>query len=285
VTKQTRLLIVEDDVDLAEMLKTYFRTHGYDVATASWGEDAVRMALENVPDVAVLDIRLPDIDGYEVCRRLRQHRLTQNLPVIFLTEKRDREDKLAGLELGAVDYITKPFDISELRLRLRNTLRRASLQTLNNPITGMAEGQLVQEKLEAALTQPEWAVVMVGVNGLSKFRDRYGFVAADDVARAISLMLANAVEESGNANDFVGHIDAVDFVIITTPDRHAELKESCLTRLLPAIQYFYPAVDRNNLSLMAETERLSVTVASHSSEDGSVQSVAELQAALKQTAA
>lgn len=285
MTKQTRLLIVEDDVDLAEMLKTYFRTHGYDVATASWGEDAVRMALENVPDVAVLDIRLPDIDGYEVCRRLRQHRLTQNLPVIFLTEKRDREDKLAGLELGAVDYITKPFDISELRLRLRNTLRRASLQTLNNPITGMAEGQLVQEKLEAALTQPEWAVVMVGVNGLSKFRDRYGFVAADDVARAISLMLANAVEESGNANDFVGHIDAVDFVIITTPDRHAELKESCLTRLLPAIQYFYPAVDRNNLSLMAETERLFVTVASHSSEDGSVQSVAELQAALKQTAA
>jgi PleD family two-component response regulator len=284
VTNPIKLLIVEDDVDLAEMLKTYFRTHGYDVNTASWGEDAVRMAIENVPDVAVLDIRLPDIDGYEVCRRLRQHRLTQNLPVIFLTEKRDREDKLAGLELGAVDYITKPFDISELRLRLRNTLRRASLQTLNSPITGLPEGQLVQERLTAMLSQPEWAVILAGINGLGKFRDRYGFVAADDVARAIGLMLTNALEENGGEDAFIGHIDTVEFIIITTPERCQELKDSCLVRLQPSIQYFYPAVDRSNLSGLPETDRLAVTVISLSSQDGPVGSVDELQAALKQAA-
>jgi PleD family two-component response regulator len=227
---------------------------------------------------------LPDIDGYEVCRRLRQHRLTKNLPVIFLTEKRDREDKLAGLELGAVDYITKPFDISELRLRLRNTLRRASLQTLNNPITGLQEGQIVQERLNDMLSKPEWAVVLAGINGLGKFRDRYGFVSADDVARAVGIMLTNAIEESGGENDFIGHIDTVDFIIITTPDRLKELKESCLARLQPSIQYFYPAVDRNNLSSLPENERLSVTILSLSSHDGLVESVEDLQAALKQAA-
>ncbi|PVE32348.1 hypothetical protein DC030_15185, partial [Enterococcus faecalis] len=102
----------------------YFKVQGYQVFHASRGEDAVRMITEAAPDIAVLDIRLPDIDGYEVCRRLRQNRRMHDLPVIFLTEKREREDKLIGLELGAVDYITKPFDIQELRLRVRNALRR-----------------------------------------------------------------------------------------------------------------------------------------------------------------
>jgi DNA-binding response OmpR family regulator len=283
VSEQIKLLIVEDDVDLAEMLKTYFQSHGYQVTTAAWGEDAVQTALEIVPDVAVLDIRLPDIDGYEVCRRLRQHRLTQNLPVIFLTERRDREDKLAGLELGAVDYITKPFDISELRLRLRNTLRRASLQTMNSPITGLPETRLVQERLEAMLAQPEWALVLIEINGLARFRNRYGFVAADDVARAVSLMLTNAIEESGNKDeDFIGHVDLTEFIIVTTPARYQALKESCLVRLLPSLPYFYPATDRDKLDEIAETDRLSVRITTLSSLDASIGSVPELRAALKQ---
>lgn len=283
VSEQIKLLIVEDDVDLAEMLKTYFQSHGYQVTTASWGEDAVQTALEIVPDVAVLDIRLPDIDGYEVCRRLRQHRLTQNLPVIFLTERREREDKLAGLELGAVDYITKPFDISELRLRLRNTLRRASLQTMNSPITGLPETRLVQEQLESMLTEPEWAIVLVEINGLGKFRNRYGFVAADDVARAVSLMLTNAIEESGNkADDFIGHVDLAEFIIVTTPEKYQAIKESCLARLRPSLPYFYPTAEREALDEIAETDRLSVRITTLSSQDRVIGSVSELRTALKQ---
>jgi len=139
-----KIFIVEDDNDLAEMLRAYFRVQGYSVSVASRGHDGVTGITEDVPDVVVLDIRLPDIDGYEVCRQLRRSRKTQHVPVIFLTEKREREDKLAGLELGAVDYITKPFDIQELRLRVRNALRRAQMSTLLNPVTGLPEGTLVR---------------------------------------------------------------------------------------------------------------------------------------------
>src|SRR3970282_2844981 len=110
-------------------------------------EDAVRTAQDGTPDLVILDIRLPDIDGYEVCRQLRSHRRTENLPIIFLTARRDRIDKLQGLELGVVDYITKPFDIQELRLRVRNALRRAKLETLVNPVTGLPEGKLGGEQL------------------------------------------------------------------------------------------------------------------------------------------
>ncbi|NIP22932.1 MAG: response regulator [Phycisphaerae bacterium] len=280
MSEPKKILIVEDDLDLAEMLSAYFRVQGYTVANASWGEDGVRLVEEDVPDIAVLDIRLPDIDGYEVCRRIRQIRKAQNLPIIFLTEKREREDKLAGLQLGAVDYITKPFDIQELRLRVRNALRRSRMNTMVNPVTGLPEGQVVQEQLEKMLDQPEWGIILAGISGLGKFRDRYGFVAADDVARAVSLMITNAMQDSGAANDFVGHLDTVDFIIITGLDRYKKVAENCLVRLEPSIQYFYPAVDRAYITELSESERLQVQVSKFSSQNGKFSSVKELQAAL-----
>ena len=106
MAEKQSILIVEDDLDLAEMLNAYFRVQGYDVLTAAWGEDGVRLCQEKSPHIVVLDIRLPDIDGYEVCRRIRANRHTKSIPIIFLTERRDRDDKLHGLELGVVDYIT-----------------------------------------------------------------------------------------------------------------------------------------------------------------------------------
>jgi PleD family two-component response regulator len=280
VSEPKKILIVEDDLDLAEMLSAYFRVQGYNVVNASWGEDGVRLVEEDLPDIAVLDIRLPDIDGYEVCRQIRKIRKAQNLPVIFLTEKREREDKLSGLELGAVDYITKPFDIQELRLRVRNALRRSRMNSMVNPVTGLPEGQIVQENLENMLEQPEWGIILAGIRGLGKFRDRYGFVAADDVARAVSLMITNAMQDSGAANDFVGHLDTVDFVIITGIERYKKVAENCLIRLQPSIQYFYPAVDRAYINEIAESERLQVRVANLSSQNGAFGSIKDLQAAL-----
>ncbi len=274
--KGQKIFIVEDDTDLSEMLSAYFRVQGYDVSTATRGEDAVAAISKDIPDVAVLDIRLPDIDGFEVCRRLRRARRTQNLPVIFLTEKREREDKLSGLELGAVDYITKPFDIQELRLRVRNALRRARLSTLLNPVTGLPEGTLVRERLEQMLAQPDWGVVLTGVRGLDDFRDRFGFVAADDVSRAVTLMIANAVQESGTGEDFVGHADSGDFIILTTADQANKLAERCMVRLQPSIQYFYPALERQRLHEIPESERLSVFVAAVSSREAQITTIDEL---------
>ena len=263
----SKILVVEDDVDLAEMLNAYFRTQGYQVRIANWGEDAVKAATQDVPDVVVLDVRLPDINGFEVCRRLRQNRHTESLPVIFLTEKREREDKLTGLELGAVDYITKPFDIQELRLRVRNILRRAEMDSMVNPVTNLPEGNPVQENLEKMLRQPEWGLVVARIRGLDYFRNRYGFVAADDVARAISLMILNALQESDSADNFVGHIGPVDFAIVTHVDRQTQVMNSCRIRLESSIQYFYPAIDRARLSEMPANERLHVKVSGLSSRE------------------
>ncbi len=280
MAEANKILVVEDDIDLAEMLNAYFRTQGYQVKVCNWGEDGVKNALQDVPDVVVLDVRLPDINGFEVCRRLRQNRHTESVPVIFLTEKREREDKLMGLELGAVDYITKPFDIQELRLRVRNIIRRSDMDSVVNPVTNLPEGSLVQENLEKMLRQPEWGLVLARIKGLDRFRNRYGFVAADDVARAISLMITNALQESDSTDNFVGHVGPVDFVIMTHADRQAQVMNSCRIRLESSIQYFYPAIDRVRLHEIPTSERLHVLVSGLSSRDAAISNWDGLQMAL-----
>jgi len=239
-----KILIVEDDLDVADMLNAYFRVQGYEIFTVNWGEDGVRACQTSRPDIVILDIRLPDIDGYEVARRLRSNRRTADIPIIFLTEKRDRSERLQGLELGADDYITKPFDVQELRLRIRNALRRAEQDTLTNPVTGLPDGTLVDERISECLHRFTWTMLIVSLENLEIFREAYGFVASDDVMRAVSLMVHNAIKELGGADDFLGHLSPTDFVLITGPEQAANLSDRIRGRLEQSLDYFYPIKDR-----------------------------------------
>ncbi len=243
--EKPRILIVEDDLDLSEMLDAYFRVQNYDVLTAAWGQDALKISAEEPLNLIVLDIRLPDINGYEVCRQLRAQRRTADTPIIFLTEKRDRVDKLQGLELGVVDYITKPFDIQELRLRVRNAINRAAQQVLLNPVTDLPEVQLVDEKLNhLVFADHAWALMVVSLDGLTTLRELYGFVAADEMLRAVTLMIRNAVREYGNEDDFIGHLSTEDFIIITTLDKVANIRVRIETRVKQSIEHFYRPRER-----------------------------------------
>lgn len=276
---QQSLLIVEDDLDLSEMLTAYFGVQGYTIYAAAWGEEAVAIALEMRPDLVVLDIRLPDIDGYEVARQIRSERRTEHTPIIFLTERRERTDKLTGLELGVVDYITKPFDIQELRLRVRNILlRSSSRQSLTNPVTGLPEGVLVDEQLEAMLAAGgDWVLLGILLQGLSGFREMYGFVASDDVLRAISLMITNAVKEvqPDDVPGFVGHLGQDEFVIITSGEQLKKLHQHLVKRIGASLDYFYPVRDRDQLS--AETTRLGLAYAPVHASDGAGSDVDSLR--------
>jgi DNA-binding response OmpR family regulator len=243
-----KILVVEDDLDVAEMLNAYFRVQGYEVFTVNWGEDGVRACQTVNPDLVVLDIRLPDIDGYEVARRLRLDRRTQDIPIIFLTEKRERIDRLQGLEVGGDDYITKPFDVQELRLRVRNALNRASQGALNNPVSGLPDGALVDEKLAEMLTDGNWSALLISISNLNVFRDSYGFVASDDVLRAISLMVHNAMREVGEGEDFLGHLTPTDFVLVVSSENLHALQERVRNRLDQSLDYFYPLKDREQVS-------------------------------------
>jgi PleD family two-component response regulator len=276
--EKSTILVVEDDVDVADMLNAYFRVQGYEVTTAHWGEEAVRVSLSSQPDLVILDIRLPDIDGYEVARRLRDNRRTADIPIIFLTEKRDRADRLQGLQLGADDYITKPFDIQELRLRVRNALRRSTMSTLTNPVTGLAEGVLVDERLSECLDDRDWVLLLIVLENLDNFRESYGFVASDDVQRAVSLMIHNALRGVGGPNDFLGHLSPTEFVLVTSPGNVSALIERIRTRLDQSLDYFYPLKDRDQEGRI--DKRLSVWMSQLSAQDGPFSDLEQIKAEL-----
>jgi PleD family two-component response regulator len=227
------------------MLNAYFRVQGYEVLSANEGEQAVAVCQKKLPDLVILDIRLPDIDGYEVARRLRNDRHSHEIPIIFLTDRRNRQDRLQGLELGADDYVTKPFDIQELRLRVRNALRRSSQGTLTNPVTNLPEGVLIDEKLSDCLNSNDWALLLISLVNLESFRESYGFVASDDVLRAVSLMVHNAVREAGNMLDFIGQYSPTQFILVTRLASMPELKSRINTRLDQTLDFFYPLKDRS----------------------------------------
>ncbi len=237
------ILIVEDEPNTAEMLASYFQIQGYEVSTCGWGKEALAFVQHTLPDLVILDIRLPDIDGYEVCRQLRSHRRTARIPILFLTEKRERIDRLTGLELGAVDYLTKPFDIQELRLRVRNILRRAQVHPLIHPITELPFSSLVEEQLTRMLTERPWAAVVVALDGVEAFADTYGFVARDDVLRATALLVRHVAEEEAGPETFVGQLDDRTFFAVVQPEQAARVVERLRTRLREAIALFYPRED------------------------------------------
>lgn len=270
-----KILIVEDDPDVAEMLNAYFRVQGYEVFTVNWGEDGVRAGQTNAPDIIILDIRLPDIDGFEVARRLRADRRTSEIPIIFLTEKRERGDRLQGFEVGADDYITKPFDVQELRLRVRNALKRVSQGSLTNPVSGLPEGPLVDERLSDVIHKSGWALLHISIIHLDSFREAYGFVASDDVLRAISLMIHNTIKEAGTADDFLGHISPTDFVVVMPPGAMSVFQDRIRSRLEQSLDYFYPIKDREQAS--KRPDRLSIRVTDVPSVFGRYSSVDQLK--------
>ncbi|MCD4673800.1 MAG: response regulator, partial [Anaerolineaceae bacterium] len=215
---KARLLIVEDDPDISNMLRIYFSGQNYEVDTAMRGLIALEKTRQVMPHLIVLDIMLPDIDGYEVCRNLRTNTRTSHIPVIFLTQKDERSDKLQGLELGADDYITKPFDIEELKLRVQNAVARSERESLTDPQSGLPAGRLIEDQLRRVIREENWSLMDIRINHFEPFKDVYGFIAANDVLRFTGMILGEIVDELGNDGDFIGHAGGDNFVIITGED-------------------------------------------------------------------
>ena len=123
MTTKPKILVVDDEPDAVELIEFNLKANGYEVATAADGEEALQKARAILPSLIILDLMLPEVDGMEVCKILRRDQRTQNIPIIMLTAKAAEIDRVLGLELGADDYVTKPFSPRELVLRVKRLLR------------------------------------------------------------------------------------------------------------------------------------------------------------------
>ncbi len=238
-----RLLIIEDDVDVAEMLIVYFTGQGYEVFNAMTGGDGIAMARSKFPNLVLLDIMLPDMDGFDVCKALRTTMLTKYIPITFLTQKDGRADKVAGLELGADDYVTKPFDVEELRLRVQGSIRRSGREALQDPRTGLPTSSMIQDMREELSRRPNFNELKVQLAGFKAFRDLYGFVAADDALSYTGQVLTETIAKNGTQDDFAGTFGEDSYVIFTfAPDVNAFI-DMLVKRFAEGVKRFYNFMD------------------------------------------
>ena len=239
-----RILVIEDDFDIANMLNIFFSQQGYEVEIATRGRDALETCRRSLPDLIVLDIMLPDMDGYDVCRDLRTTTRTSHIPIIFLTQKDERRDRIAGLELGADDYITKPFDIEELTLRVKNAITSYRHRNLTDPRTGLPSARLIEDQLRTLLRSSGWTLLQIGIDHTEPFTDAYGFVAGDEVMRFTALLLNDLVEEYGTLDDFIGQASSNTFILITNSHDVDALVSQLRERFNTSILAHYSFIDR-----------------------------------------
>lgn len=280
-----RILIAEDEPHLREVLALQLGSAGYEVLEAADGAAALARVTETLPDLVLLDVMMPGLDGYEVCRRLRMSMLTRQIPIIMLTAKSETADKIAGLEGGANDYVTKPWQTRELLLRIRNVLEWSQQQRAASPLTGLPGNHSINEELKRRLgLDRPFAMLQIDVDHFKSFNDCYGYTRGDEAIRGVANTLVAVTQPVGDEQDFVGHIGGDDFVVVTTPERADMVAEETIARFNELVRTLYDPVDvergyievPNRRHVMERFPMMSLTIALVSTDRMSVSHLAEL---------
>lgn len=238
------ILVVDDDPDIARFVEVNLRSAGYDVAVASDGEQALEKAMELRPDLILLDVMMPRIDGFEVAQRLRRNPQTANTSIIMLTAKALSTDKVLGLTAGADDYIIKPFDPIELLARVKGTLRRAKEMRNLSPLTGLPGNIRIQEEIERMVREERpFAVLYCDLDNFKAYNDQKGFVRGDRLIQATARIIQDSVVELAGSEGFVGHVGGDDFVAIVPPDVAEPIAKRIVERFDAQVHQFYEPED------------------------------------------
>ena len=239
-----RVLVADDDPDILTVVKINLELDGFEVDTAVDGEDAMAKATSTPPNVIILDIMMPRMDGLTALHRLRSQAGTANIPIILLTARGLPEDRVRGLELGADDYITKPFDITELAARVRAVLRRTQAARDLSPLTGLPGNFKITAEIEDCIREERsFALVHGDLDNFKAFNDHYGFMRGDGVIKFCADSLLVAGGECGDSEVFVGHVGGDDFVIITDPAHVEEFCKAAIRVFDDGILDFYDTAD------------------------------------------
>jgi PleD family two-component response regulator len=239
------------------MLKEAFLMARYDVRIARDGKEALDIVTQDPPDVVILDVQMPRMNGFDVCKEIKADVFLRHIPVLMLTAQGTTRNKVAGLECGADDYVTKPFDMDELLARIRTLLRRTRQGLEANPLTRLPGNVTIEKEIMLRIknSQP-FAVLYIDLNEFKAYNDTYGFVKGDDVIRETARIVVSAAEpEQG----FIGHIGGDDFVVITEPEKAEPLCKKIIADFDAKSGDFYTPEDRARGFVITKDRRGQVT--------------------------
>jgi len=240
-----KILVVDDEKYVVELISDILESGGYRVIPAYNAKEALEKVYIESPDLILLDILMPRVDGYEVCREIRKDILLSNIPIIMLTVKGAEKDEIKGLGIGADDYIVKPFRPGVLLARVKMVLKRTLRGLEANPLTRLPGNTAIIEEIEDRIDSNKlFAVLYLDLDNFKAFNDRYSFQIGDKVIQQTARIIVKYVKELGDAEDFVGHIGGDDFIAITVPDRVDTVCSAIIKSFDKEIVKFYSAKDR-----------------------------------------
>lgn len=249
-----RLVVVDDTEDLLLLITESLTRDGYEVRTAPNGAAALELIRRDPPDAVILDLWMPEMDGFAVVRELRADPQLQQLPVLIMSAAGTQDNKIQGLDLGADDFVTKPFDMPELVARVRMVLRRARQSLDANPLTRLPGNSSIQGRIEESLRRSApLAVLYCDLNNFKAYNDAYGYAAGDQALKETARVILESVKAVGSPHeDFVGHIGGDDFLVVTVPDRMEALAADVCSRFDAAAPSLYKDEDRARGRLLSK---------------------------------
>lgn len=251
-----KILIADDDPDIRDILKITLSEENYEVIETKDGEEALKAIFAKAPDLALLDYKMPKLDGREVCRKVKKDLLLRHLPVIMVTGKGEISDKVDGIDAGADDYVVKPFEPKELLARIRMLLRRAEIDLEANPLTRLPGNVSILKELSKRLeSKALFSVCYVDLDKFKAYNDTYGFEHGDEVIRETARILIRAAQEKGGPDDFIGHVGGDDFVVVTIPENVDAICRQVINDFEKTVPSFYNDNDRKKGFITAKDRK------------------------------
>ncbi len=208
------VLLVDDDNFIGKVIQDSLGNAGLEVICVPDSGQAMEQIYKQAPSLILLDVELPDKNGYEVLRVLRNDTRTSHLPIIMVTARDSVKDRVEGLDAGADDYLVKPFAPAELVARVKSLLRRAHNERAYNPLTELPGNKLIQEEMERVITSDDKAVIYVDIDNFKAYNDTYGFIRGDQVILILADILKQCMLKY-EPGAFLGHVGGDDFILIT----------------------------------------------------------------------
>lgn len=247
-----KLLMADDDRTFRNLITRIFAGTEWDVVAVSDGKAAMEQLNGSRPDLILLDINMPNLDGREVLEKVRRDPSLSMTPVIILSGIDSSAEKVAELNLGADDYITKPFDVMELVSRIENALKR-NTRTLNaNPLTLLPGAPSIEEEANARIRRcVPLAFLYLDIDNFKAYNDCYGYLNGDNAIKQLAKILSRLQEDFREEEVFIGHIGGDDFAIITRPENAETLAAEIARRFDELAPELYTIQDRTRREIVS----------------------------------